>query len=93
MKRVKSIKPTEPIKNVIAALDKYPVVPIETKTGIYLVDKDILVHQLAQGNKKIVVPAKLPKYKTTDKMEKIDNLSEGTYIVYDKNAYIGIVII
>ena len=93
MKRVKSIKPTEPIKNVIAALDKYPVVPIETKTGIYLVDKDILVHQLAQGNKKIVVPAKLPKYKTTDKMEKIDNLSEGIYIVYDKNAYIGIVII
>ena len=93
MKRVKTLKATAPIKDVIAALDKFPVCPIETKAGIYLVDKDILVHQLASGAKKIVVPAKLPKYKTTNKMEKIENLSNGTYIVLDKNTYIGIIII
>lgn len=93
MKRVKTLKATTPIKDIIAALDKFPVVPIETKTGIYLVDKDILIHQLAGGAKKIAVPAKLPKYKTTNKMEKIENLSNGTYIVLDKNIYIGIIII
>ena len=93
MKRVKTLKATTPIKDVIAALDKFPVVPIETKVGIYLVDKDILVHQLAGGAKKIIVPTKLPKYKTTNKMEKIENLSNGTYIVLDKNTYIGIIII
>lgn len=93
MKRVKTLKATTPIKDVIAALDKFPVVPIETKAGIYLVDKDILVHQLAGGAKKIAIPTKLPKYKTTNKMEKIENLSNGTYIVLDKNTYIGIIII
>ena len=93
MKRVKTLKATTPIKDVIAALDKFPVVPLETKAGIYLVDKDILIHQLASGAKKMVVPAKLPKYKTTNKMEKIENLASGTYVVLDKNNYIGILII
>ena len=93
MKRVKTLKTTAPIKDVIASLDKYPVCPIETKAGIYLVDKDILVHQLAGGAKKIAVPAKLPKYKTTNKMTKIEDLTSGTYIVTDKDAYIGIIIV
>ena len=93
MKRVKTLKAAAHIKDVIAALDKFPVCPIETKAGIYLVDKDILVHQLAGGAKKIAVPAKLPKYKTTTKMTKIEDLTEGTYIVIEKDVYIGIIII
>lgn len=93
MKRVKPLKATAPIKDVIAALDKFPVCPLEIKTGIYLVDKDILVHQLAGGAKKIAVPAKLPKYKTTTKMTKIEDLTSGTYLVIEKDAYIGIIIV
>lgn len=93
MKRVKPLKATAPIKDVIAALDKFPVCPLETKAGIYLIDKDILVHQLAGGAKKIAVPAKLPKYKTTTKMTKIEDLTSGTYLVIEKDAYIGIIIV
>ena len=52
MKRVKAVKSTEPIKNIIAAIDKFPILPIDNKTGIYLVDKDILIHNLAAGAKK-----------------------------------------
>lgn len=93
MKRVKPLKATAPIKDIIAALDKFPVCPLETKAGIYLVDKDILVHQLAGGAKKIAVPAKLPKYKITTKMTKIEDLTSGTYLVIEKDAYIGIIIV
>ena len=97
MKRVKTVKPTEPLKNSIAGLDKYPIVPIETKTGIYLVDKDILIHQMAQGNKKIVVPARIPSYKYLNKMDRVDKLGAGIYIVTDNGLvngkYLGIVII
>lgn len=93
MKRVKPLKATAPIKDIIAALDKFPVCPLETKAGIYLVDKDILVHQLAGGAKKIAIPAKLPKYKTTTKMTKIEDLTSGTYLVIEKDAYIGIIIV
>lgn len=93
MKRVKPLKATAPIKDIIAALDKFPVCPLETKAGIYLVDKDILVHQLAGGAKKIAVPAKLPKYKTTTKMTKIEDLTSGTYLVIEKDTYIGIIIV
>ena len=93
MKRVKLVKPTEPIKNIALALDKYPVLPIETKTGIYLVDKDILIHNVAVGAKKIEIPTKLPKYKTTSKLERIENLTYGTYIVIDKDTYVGLLIV
>ena len=97
VKRVKEIKSTEPIKNVIAALDKFPIAPIFDKKGIYLVDKDILIHQLAAGAKKIVLPAKLPKYNYVGKMEKIDSLSSGNYIVTDNGTstgkYLGLLVI
>lgn len=97
MKRVKTIKPTEPLKNIIAALDRYPIVPIETKAGIYLVDKDILIHQMAQGNKKIVVPAKIPKYNFVNKLERMDSLTSGVYIVTENGMstgkYLGILIV
>lgn len=97
MKKVKLIKATAAIKDVIASIDKFPIAPIETKTGIYLVDKDILIHNLAIGNKKIVVPAKLPKYLTIAKDERIENISAGTYIVTsdgtNNGSYIGILIV
>ncbi len=97
MKRIKEIKSTEPIKNVIAALDKSPIVPIVDKRGIFLVDKDILIHQLAAGAKKIVMPTKLPKYNYIGKLVKIDKIGRGTYIVTDSGTadgkYLGILIV
>lgn len=93
MKRIKPLKATEPIKNILTQIVKYPIVPLETKLGIYLVDKDILLKQLAAGNKKIDIPARLPKYNTVDKLERVENLSAGTYIVTDKDNYVGLVII
>ena len=93
MKRIKPIKFTEPIKNILAQIVKYPIVPIETKNGIFLVDKDILLKQLAAGNKKIDIPTRLPKYKTTNKLERIENLSNGVYIVMEKDSYIGIIMV
>lgn len=96
MKRVKEIKSSEPIKNVIAALAKNDIVPVIDKTGMYLVDKDILIKQLAAGNKKIIIPAKLPKYKYVDKLTRIDTLSKGIFIVTDNGQstgkYLGIVV-
>jgi hypothetical protein len=77
----------------LAQIVKYPIVPLETKTGIYLVDKDILLKQLANGNKKIDIPARLPKYQTISKLERIENISNGTYIVLDeKSNYCGLFI-
>jgi len=89
MKRVKEIKSTEPIKNVITALAKYDIVPVVDKNNMYLVDKDILIKQLAAGNKKIIIPAKLPKYKYVDKLTKIDQLRNGVYIVTDNGEPTG----
>ena len=97
MKRVKTIKSTAPIKDVIASIDKFPIAPIETKTGLYLVDKNNLIHQLAIGNKKIVVPARLPKYTTIAKDERIENVSSGTYVVTSdgtiNGSYLGLIIV
>lgn len=90
-KKLKPVKSTEPIKNIIAALDKYPIVVIDSPLGLYLVDKDILVHNLALGNKKIAIPKKLPKYNYINKVTKVDKLNDGTYIVIDSDdKYFGI---
>ena len=97
MKKVKLIKATAAIKDVIASIDKFPVAPIETKTGLYLVDKDTLIHNLALGNKKIAIPARLPKYATIAKDERIENISSGTYVVTSDGTvtgtYVGIITI
>ena len=96
MKRIKPIKSTELIKNIIMQIVKFPIVPIETKLGIYLVDTDILFKQLAKGNKKIEVPARLPKYKTVSKIDRINSIVTNTiYIVLDDKTskYIGILIL
>ena len=97
MKKVIPVKETEQLKNMLASIDKYPIVPIATKTGIYLLDKDTFVHLLAKGEKKAVIPARLPKYKYVDKNERIENLSSGTYIVTstgkEDGTYAGLLII
>ena len=91
MKKPKMLKPSETIKNLVALCDKYDIVPIEVRgKGIYLVDKNILIHNMALGNKKIAIPAKLPVYEQIDKMVRADKISKGTYIVYDKEKYVGI---
>ena len=55
MKKIKLVKETELIKNLIPIIDKSNIIPLELKTGgIYLVTKDILLHQLALGNKKLL---------------------------------------
>lgn len=97
MKKVKLIKATAAIKDVIASIDKFPVAPIETKAGLYLVDKDTLIHNLALGNKKIAIPARLPKYATIAKDERIENISSGIYVVTSDgtvtSTYVGLIII
>lgn len=97
MVRVKEIKYTEPIKNVIAALDKYKCVPIVNKDVMYLVDSSILIHQLASNAKKITIPVRIPKYKYVSKMSKLDDLTAGTYIVTDTGTadgkYLGLLFI
>lgn len=97
MKRVKLIKATAAIKDVIASIDKFPIAPIETKVGLYLVDKDILIHNLAIGNKKIAIPVRLPRYATIAKDERIENIGSGTYVVTSdgtiNGTYVGIITI
>ena len=97
LKKVKPIKATTPIKDIITQIDKYPIVVIETKLGLYLLNKDELIHQLAQGNKKITIPAKLPKYKYVSKLTRIEKISEGIYIVTSDGTstgdYCGILIL
>lgn len=91
MKRIKPVK-AAPIKDIINILDKNPVAVIETKEGLYLVDKDILIHQLAAGNKKILPPKRLPKYQTVSKMDRVDHIGGGIYIVMENDVYMGIYI-
>lgn len=97
MKKVTPVKETEQLKNMLASIDKYPIIPIITKQGIYLLDKDTFVHLLAKGEKKAVIPARLPKYKYVDKNERIENLGSGTYIVTSTGksdgTYAGIIIV
>ncbi len=97
MKRVKALKASAPIKEVIASLDKYPIAVLESKAGFYLVDKDILVHQLALGNKKVEIPARLPKYRYTTKDCRMEDLGRGIYVVTadgtEKGAYLGILMV
>ena len=98
MKRIKTMKYSEPIKNILTQIVKYPIVPIETKDGsIYLVDKDIIIKQLASNNKKIIIPTKIPKYKYLNKTDRMDSISTGTYIVTNdgtaNGTYLGILVI
>ena len=97
MKKVALVKETEQLKNMLPMIDKYPLVPIATKVGVYLLDKDTFVHLLAKGEKKAVIPARLPKYKYVSKTERIENLSRGTYIVtttgHDDGDYVGLLIV
>ena len=82
---------------MLASIDKYSIIPITTKQGIYLLDKDTFVHLLTKGEKKAVIPARLPKYKYVDKNERIENLGSGTYIVTSTGksdgTYAGIIIV
>ena len=97
MKKVKPVKATTPIKDIVVQLDKFPIVPLDTKSGIFLVDKDLIIHLLAKGAKKVDIPAKLPKYKYIGKLIRMDKVSEGTYIVTSDGTsngdYLGILIV
>lgn len=99
MKKIKLVKETELIKNLIPIIDKSNIIPLELKTGgIYLVTKDILLHQLALGNKKVAIPTRLPKYQYISKDIRLDKITHNTtYIVTsdgtDKGTYLGILII
>ena len=97
MKKVKLIKSTAPIKDVIDSIDKFPIAVIDSKVGLFLVTQNELIHQLSLGNKKIAVPTRLPKFQTIAKDERIENISSGIYVVTsdgsDKGNYLGILII
>ena len=96
MKKIKPIKATTPMKDVITLVDKYGIAPIEIKNSLFLINKDDLIHQLAQGNKKVNVPTKLPKYKYIAKDERMENVSKDTYIVTSdgtsNGTYVGLLI-
>lgn len=85
-KRVKLVTDLT-IKNLIPLVDK-SIVPIDTKMGIFLLDKDYLIHQLALGNRKLELPKKFPKYEYVSKDTLLDNL-HGVYIVTDTGTSIG----
>ena len=89
MKKIKAIKATETIKNIIPLVDKFKIVPMETTNGIYLIDATLLIQQINAGNKKIVLPKKLPKYKYTAKTTRIEDLDETLYIITDTGTSNG----
>lgn len=89
MKRTKTISTSETTKNILALVDKSKIIPMETPNGIYLIDAIIMVAQLNAGNKKIVLPKKLPKYKYTSKNTRIEDLDESLYIVTDTGTSTG----
>ena len=99
MKKIKLVKETEPIKNLIPIVDKNGIVPLETKSnGIYLVTKEILLHQLALGNKKIIIPTRLPKYQYITPLHRISKITHNVnYIVTEDGTisgkYLGILVI
>ena len=94
MKKITPVKSNTSIKTVIVLLDKYGIVPLILNTGLYLVDKDIAIHQVALGNKTIETPGRLPTYKYIDKLTRMDSVKPGIYIVTDggtnKDPYLGI---
>lgn len=95
MKKVKAIYSNENIKNIIQLCAKniVPIIDKKTNKVLYLVDSDILVKNLASGNKKIDIPKKVPKYKYCKKEDRLDKL-KGLYIVTsdgtEKGKYSGI---
>ncbi len=101
MMKLKPIKSTAPIKEVVAALAKHPLAVIEVpKVGLYLVDKDILVKNLAAGNKKIAIPAKLPGLVYISKDERVkgpNSFIKGVFVVTSdgtsEGKYLGVAII
>lgn len=94
MKRIKPQKSTETLKNISIMLVKYPIVPIESKSGIYLVTPEILLKHIAESKKKIEIPTKLPKYKTVQKTDRMDSIASGTYVVLDeKSNFCGILMV
>lgn len=95
MKKITPIKYSSAIIEIIKQINKFPIVPVETKDKqLYLVDTTILLKQLAASNKKIVIPAKLPKYKYISKTERVDQVAKGLYIVTDNGKadgkYLGV---
>ncbi len=97
IEKVTPLKYTVPIKDVTAVLAKHTVAVLETKSGLYLVDKDMLIKQLALGNKKVSIPVKLPSYKYISKDERVQNIGRGIYIVTSdgtkEGKYLGIAVI
>ena len=97
VEKITPLKYTAPIKDVTAVLSKHTVAVLETKAGFYLVDKDMLITQLALGNKKISIPVKLPTYRYVSKDERITNIGRGIYIVTSdgtkEGKYLGIAVI
>ena len=93
----KTVKSTEYLKNVLPLLVKNNV-PVIDNTGkvIYIIsDKDYLIW-LNKGEKKIVLPKRLPKLNYISKDEKIDDISNGIYVVTSNGKsdgkYVGIFI-
>lgn len=92
LKRIKAIAPNETIANIIPIVDKYGIVPMETKDGYYLIDRTILLRHIANKKKKIELPKKLPKVNLTTKDTRIETLAKGIYVVEDKGKYVGLYI-
>lgn len=96
--RQKSVKSNEYLKNILPLLVK-SVVPVEDNSGqiIYLIDANEYIKMLNKGIKRLELPKRLPKLNYVSKDTKIDDLSEGIYIVTANGQingkYLGICII
>lgn len=84
------------IKDLIILLDKHTIVPVEYKDTLYIIDKNIIISQLANGYKKLNFDnIKKPLYyEIIDSYLKADCIDNDTiYVVRDakKDKYVGII--
>lgn len=95
LKKVKVLKPTANIKEIVQSVHKFNYSVVKFKQGYYIVDSDILISNLAKNNKKIEMPKKLPKVKFVAKTVRFQQLSPDVYIVTSDGTangqYLGIV--
>ena len=98
MIKPKSVIYNEYLKNILPLIVKN-YVPVVDKSGkvIYIIDDKTYLTQLNNGFKRFELPKKLPALNYTYKDEKIDNLSNGIYVVTstgdDLGKYIGLLIL
>lgn len=97
-KKIALLKESTAIKDIAVVVNKSKYAPIQTSSGIYLVNSDILVSSIVNNEKKVRIPAKLPKYKYISPSVRLSDVeTDNVYIVTSdgtiKGKYIGLLIV